>query len=112
MEYFKNPIFLGILAGIIAYLYMYWSKNKSIKDSSDNKEQEDDNNAMIFVIPIMIGAVAWFASSMYFSQNNMSLDNEQIVNNGTDIKGGECHTLLNNKVRLPESDVFIDIMPF
>jgi len=125
MEYLKNPIFLGIVAGVLAYLYMYWSSSNSrsvsINDDNENLDKNEDNT-MMFLIPLIVAGAVWLGTSMYFSKTDTEIgsvgdksisNKNNLLKSGKEMVGGEeCHILLNNKVRLPESDVFIDIMPF
>jgi uncharacterized protein with PQ loop repeat len=151
--YLKNPIVLGLIAGIITYGYLYYQADKKYKEEKGTKEQVN------ILIPCLIAIIVWFMASNYFdndnnhhnSNNNVSISASEVNVNATPnsavsfgkkpmlvngLKGGNqhlsninnhsspiseisnavfnktFHLIGKNKVRLPPTDVFIDVAKF
>jgi D-alanyl-lipoteichoic acid acyltransferase DltB (MBOAT superfamily) len=85
-----NPIVIGLLAGLITYIYMRWRNNKN----KDKKKRKDIN----LLIPFSVFVVFWFISYAYFS----SLDEDATKS-----------TPANNIINVPENtnNVSIKIKP-
>lgn len=130
MEYLKNPLLLGIIGGIIAYGYMYWEEDRKHK-KNPNIERKPVN----YIIPATIAVIIWFIASSYFESSSLNIAN--LVKNETavkpTIKGGVnliqkpvnielSSPILNpgvkyriagrEPIKLPDTDVFIDIARF
>lgn len=128
----KNPIILGIIMTILTYFYLYWeNKKKYEKNSKVPKEQVN------IIIPIAVGVLTWFVIYSFFS-NKTSGDIQPIQtieaqtggviklieNNPTNIKtkiserltdtfdSQTYHLIGKNAIKLPQTDVFIDIAKF
>jgi hypothetical protein len=63
MDIVKNPIIIGLLAGLITYMYMRWKNDYYNKDK---KKRKDIN----LLIPFSVFVVFWFISYAYFSNDN------------------------------------------
>ena len=126
MKIFKNPIILGILFAAIAYLFLYWQEDRKKKE---NKEYE--KKPINILIPGIIGILVWFLSSYYFEKNNIpnscndtqpiysaekpnliSQPTYKLVRSEESIGSRSYHLVGKNKVRLPPTDVFIDVAKF
>lgn len=57
----KNPIFLGVLAGVITYLYLLWS-------NSDNKNKKKKEVSLF--TPIIVTVIVAIVSYAYFNYNS------------------------------------------
>lgn len=55
MDIIKNPIFLGILAGAITYLYLMWSTDKK----KDSKSKKDVSLFTPIVVAIVVSVIAY-----------------------------------------------------
>src|SRR5579863_9489215 len=156
-EFMKNPFFLAILAGILAYSYLYWED--SHKRQKNPKMKPEQIN---YLIPITIALLVFIIAYNVFDSGdeglllphpvsqNMSgtvapqlgafgpqtiLNNGQndinLVTCGNGVKGGQAfnmnknvkvldgisdaaesatfHLIGRNVVKLPQTDVFIDL---
>jgi hypothetical protein len=56
----KNPVLIGLIAGILSYFYLKW-KNDKKKNIKSNKKKIN------LIIPLFISIVFWFISYAYFS---------------------------------------------
>ena len=68
----KNPIVLGVLAGAVTYLYLWWSNNK--------KKPKDKKEPSLF-FPIIVAVVVAIVAYGYFSSgtcNSATIVQEQI----------------------------------
>jgi len=118
ISFIKNPIFIAIFAGIIAYLYMYY----------DNlKKQEANPKAKIepvgYTTPGIIALITLFIAYSIFgfnaSPNNVpnQIDNTnkapRFTEGATDSFGSNTYRLVGrNNIKLPQTDVFIDLAHF
>ena len=125
LTFLKNPIILGIIAGALTYLYLWWDADKKHKKNPTSKKQQAS-----IITPAIIAVVVWFLASSYFDsgeetsdigvelpKNEMSepVKSENRFNLAdTSISSGSrtYHMIGKNKVRLPETDVFIDLAKF
>ena len=60
MDIIKNPIFLGILAGAITYLYLMWSADKKKKDYKSKKD-------VSLFTPIIVAVIVSVIAYVYFN---------------------------------------------
>ena len=124
LSFIKNPIFIAIFAGIIAYLYMYY----------DNlKKQEANPKATIepigYTTPGIISLIVLFISYSIFGFNTSSSDTivdtiqdggininnnvPRFTEGATDSFGSNTYRLVGkNTIKLPQTDVFIDLAHF
>lgn len=82
--YLKNPIVLGLIGAVAAYLYMYWLADKKYKE----KKTVTREQVNIF-IPCAIGIVVWFGASYY-------LDNDGNGNNSNSNSGNASDSNSNS----------------
>lgn len=71
---FKNPVVIGLIAGTLAYLYLWWTSEKI----TDERKKTEARKSVSIIIPIIVAVVAWFAAYMYFGNTDTSsntLDN-------------------------------------
>ncbi len=126
LTYLKNPIILGILAAVITYLYFYWTQEKKYK-----KDPKIKRRPISILTPGAVGLVVWFLASSYFDRNititasnieniegselpktvSPGAKNYKIVSDSS-IGSRSYHLIGKNKVRLPPTDVFIDVARF
>ena len=57
----KNPIIIGVLAGVITYAYLTWdTEEKNKKRKSKDKEEVN------LMIPFAVSIIIWFIAYAYF----------------------------------------------
>ena len=130
IEFLKNPIVLGLLATVLTYIYFHWKAEQERKKNPDAKRKRPN-----FLIPGISGVVVWFLASSYFEQANPKLIEQsagykdphtafappspiensvanKVVDSAVSTTSHSYHYIGKNKVRLPPTDVFIDIAKF
>lgn len=71
MDIIKNPVIIGLFAGVLTYLYMSWTideKNKKAKKNKNKKVQKEEVNLLI---PLVVSVIVWFVSYGYFEFNDV-----------------------------------------
>jgi hypothetical protein len=74
-----NPIVIGLVAGLITYIYMKWKNDKKNK----GKKQKEDINLMI---PLAVFIVFWFISYAYFSSCDSKPSSQKSEHNKIEVK--------------------------
>jgi hypothetical protein len=64
IDLLKNPIIVGLLAGICTYIYMKWQNDKKYKKNDKHKKE------VSLMIPIIVAMIMAFAMWSFFSQNS------------------------------------------
>ena len=128
----KNPLVVGILGAALTYLYIWWEEKKRREKNPKAKERPIN-----VITPAVGGIIGWFIASNYFNNTNnvpvmpdikrevqtaipqiVGGNKHVIVNNngGIDSEGSlgsaSYHIISKNNVRLPPTDVFIDLAKF
>jgi hypothetical protein len=125
LSFLQNPIVLAILAAALSYLYLYLEhKNKQ----AENPKAEID--PISYTIPAVIGLGTFFVAYMFFGRNKLAtpedIVNEQLgggnlmdqkftdgVSAANDSFGSNTFKLVGkNSIKLPQTDVFIDLAHF
>ena len=127
-RFIKNPIILGIFAAVLTYLYFYWDAEQKRK-----KNPEIQQTKISLVTPGIVGALVWFVASTYLDSTNQiqesvtpaiealatkpALENGpkkvfQLVDSEGSVGSHSVHLLTKNKIKLPPTDVFIDLAKF
>lgn len=125
----KNPLIIGLIIGILVYAYLYW-QNKNKKKS--------ERGEINYKIPIIAGFMGFVGSYFYFknseqvdiilpeapvqapvnnpSSNVANIDNmnNDVMYNGSDGSNlsNSYHFIGRKNIKLPNTDVFIDIAKF
>ncbi len=99
MNIVKNPVFIGVITGVVVYLYLKYQldeKNKRLIKKKKKIAEEDVN----LMIPLVVGALAWFFSMNYFED-----EIEQEINDIpiTISKNAEINEFNNELKRIVES---------
>jgi heme/copper-type cytochrome/quinol oxidase subunit 2 len=68
----KNPTFIAVIAGVIAYSYIIWRKNERNKKSKKNKKNKDNNEILIGGV---VAAIAWLITYGYVNHNSNQNNN-------------------------------------
>lgn len=63
MDILKNPIVIGMLAGVITYMYLSWEK----KHNKKNKHKKDKEINLL--IPLVVAMIGWFIAYAYLQQS-------------------------------------------
>lgn len=136
-SFLRNPIILAIIAASLTYLYMYWENNKR-----QDENPKADIEQVSFVTPIVVGVLTLFISYNFLSVEvsvpvNNTLEQSKVPQLGgtkgvnlldinanhlikpkmsegvSDSFGSNTYHLLGkNAIKLPPTDVFIDIAKF
>lgn len=135
-NFLKNPIILAILAGILTYIYMWWDNKKKKEKNPKATIEEID-----YIPPAMVALLTLFVSYNLFGNGDGILPSTQEIvanslpkdlngQNGPNLQGGKMiqnrfsdklaesfdshtyHLLGKNTIKLPQTDVFIDIVKF
>ena len=122
ISYLKNPFVIGIVVGVCAYLYLYWD---------NTKDKKKGKKSISLLTPVVLALISWFIASYCFNssaqveqsgqqvtQPVVQQTNLNLVDN-TIQKGGAAssdsfsyHLIGKNNIKLPKTDVFIDIAKF
>ncbi|MBA42449.1 MAG: hypothetical protein CMF62_00380 [Magnetococcales bacterium] len=128
MDILKNPIVIGILALVITYAYLWWENEQKYKKNPEIKKK-----SVNLMIPGVVGAVSWFIASSYFDKNSSTPEKNKILainsevvkptlrkelekalSEASDIpdsfKSGSYKALDNESIKVPDLDVFMDLM--
>ena len=124
----KNPVILAVIAAVLTYLYLQWEKKK-------NKKEEE----ISLITPAVVGLMTLFVGYSIFGNdspllptNNESLPQslpkdevgklientnmpvqKQLTGGSNDIFDTNTYHLVGrNAIKLPQTDVFIDIAKF
>ena len=101
LNFLKNPIILAIIAIALTYAYMYW----------ENKKKREEPDASVTAVleqtkPTQQGGVNLL-------EGNPLAHKSRISERMTDTFGSNTYHLVGkNAIRLPQTDVFIDIAKF
>ena len=139
LAYFKNPIILGILGAILSYVYLYWrAEQKHKEDKSVKREQVNILIPGAIGVIVWFIAATYFDNDSgsgngynHPKLSDKSLNNTSVQNMTGGSKGNtnvsnttsvsepskmvqnkSYHLIGKNKVRLPPTDVFIDVAKF
>ena len=140
MSYLKNPIVLAILAAALTYAYLYWDnmKKKEENPKADIKPVEYTTPAIVGLISLFIGySLFGFSNGKKMDEVGEVIENSKPemditgTNGNANLMGGHKHLNTNfsdkladsfdsntyhligkNAIRLPNTDVFIDLAKF
>ena len=141
LNFLKNPIILAIIAGVLTYAYMWWD-NKQKKEKNPKAVVEEIDYippAMVALLTLFITYNLFGFNGSILSENISNTNVQQIfeqtkptLQGGAQIiKGNNMqlqtrfsdkladsfdsntyHLLGKNTIKLPQTDVFIDIAKF
>lgn len=126
ISFLKNPILLAILAGALTYLYMYWEVEKR-----KNRNPKAKFEPISYTTPLIVGCLTLFITYCFFGNNithkiqepqtgGVKLLDNKIVLPKTKLTermtegfdSGTYYLLGRNAIKLPQTDVFIDLAKF
>lgn len=128
----KNPVVLAVIAAVLTYLYLQWKKK------TDKKEEEISlmTPAVVGLMTLFVGYSIFGNDSPLLQTNNESLPQslpkdgalddvgklientnmpiqKQLMGGSNDIFDTNTYHLVGrNAIKLPQTDVFIDIAKF
>jgi hypothetical protein len=129
MDIVKNPVILGLVAGVLTYLYMKWNKNEEQKEGkkgkgkkNKNKDKDEESEYTSLIIPAVVAAIIWFMAYGYFEYSKPSSDVASVQQTLPNIPGYKLvkdasssdqvrsFSLINKGVKIPNTlpDVFIE----
>ena len=130
-SFLKNPIVLAIIAMALTYAYMYYENKKKQEENPKANIEE-----VTYTTPIIVGLLTLFITQSFFTINtNTSIPTDTVgkimedskpqltggsvnilnqpVSKMTDTFNSETYHLVDkNVIRLPQTDVFIDLAKF
>ena len=116
LDILKNPLILGLLVAAGIYMYMYWEMEKKYKKNPKIKRKP-----VSILTPGIIGIIVWFIASSYMGEElpqtkTIPIYQSKHVMHGP-LNEGSCgslsyHLIKDNDIKLPSTDVFIDLAPF
>jgi hypothetical protein len=77
MDIIKNPVVIGLVAGVITYMYMGWSLEEKNKKNKKHKKPQEEVNLMI---PLVVGVIMWFLAYGYFEFSGVASISVPVVN--------------------------------
>ena len=134
MDFLKNPIIIAIIAGGLTYLYMWWQNKKSHEANPTVPIEEID-----YTPPVLVGLFALFIAYNFFGFSGENDTVGEVIEQTKNIEGGNVikliegkpslntrfsdkladsfdsntyHLIGKNMIKLPQTDVFIDIAKF
>lgn len=63
LDILKNPIVLGVLAGVVTYLYMMWCNNKKYEKNPNEKKEISLVTPAVVAVIVAVVAYGYFHSS-------------------------------------------------
>lgn len=99
MDLLKNPVIIGIIFGIISYIYLKWDTDKK---NAENKDKHLKPKKVNLIIPLAIGLLGWFIAHNYHLNNNSNVSEENDFNiskiSPTNLIGGGIGGNINNNM--------------
>jgi len=108
MNCIKNPFILGILATALTYIYSYWDREQKIK-----KNPRVNKRPISLITSLIVGVIVWFLANGYFSGIvKPTVEHIKVDYDIPIVQSEVFHEIGHNGITLPDTDVFIDIVPF
>lgn len=74
----KNPTFIAVVAGVIAYTYIVWRKKQNKKKNKKNKNNKKDNSEVY--IAGIVAVLTWLIVYGYLNYGSNNPNNNQFNN--------------------------------
>ena len=78
MDLLKNPVIIGIIFGILCYIYLKWDADKKNLQNKNNKNFTPQK--VNLMIPLAIGLLGWFIAHNYYLNNITNITEENDFN--------------------------------
>jgi H+/Cl- antiporter ClcA len=122
LDILKNPVIIGLFAGVLTYIYLWWClKEDNKRRKNKNKKIKKDVN---LIIPSVIAVIVWFITYGYFEYNTkesrpreMAIEHPDVpktyklVKDNSSSDNVASFSLLNRGISVPNKpipDVFIE----
>lgn len=119
-EILKNPLVLAIVATLLTYYYLYWSAQEEHKKYPKAKIEQ-----VGIMTPIIVGLIVFVIAYNLFGETEVAMPQvndvaqeqcNKFINNRMKLTDGldsvTYHLVGKNAIRLPQTDVFIDLAKF
>lgn len=122
MDILKNPIIIGVIAAVIIYVAMIFINQRNPKKTPNGQLK-----SVNWWIPIIGGIIVAFLAYVYFKSQNVqqqsiqgvepqglgqAFSGGQALHSSDSFAAGKYHVLRKHEIKLPDTDVFIDIAKF
>jgi heme/copper-type cytochrome/quinol oxidase subunit 2 len=78
-EIIKNPVIIGIVAGVIVYTYMSWNRKKeNEKRIKKGKKIKLENKYDDIIVPSIVAILVWFITYGYFNYKTEKINQQQL----------------------------------
>lgn len=67
IDIFKNPIIIGLLAGTLTYLYMWWSNEDKYKKNPEMKRTTG------IITPLVVTVISWILAYGYYEMSGNNI---------------------------------------
>ena len=113
IEIIKNPIFLGILSGLVTYLYLLWDQNqKNLRRSKQGKNKRFTQKNINLLIPVVVSLVVCILSYSYFyMSNNISIPIDLEQNIKCNMQNLNAQQLINSVPVLEKQSHSTHVIP-
>jgi hypothetical protein len=75
MDILKNPVIIGVVSGIMTYVYMNWQvseRNKLKRKNKKNKKENEKEEEVNLLIPLIVCVIVWFLVYGYLEYSEKS----------------------------------------
>ena len=112
----KSPLLLGLIAAVGIYTYLYWKMEKEYRNNPTIKRK-----SVNILTPGIVGIVVWFVASSYMCKDLPQIKNMPIYHSKNVVHGAldeipsgsvSYHLIKDNSIKMPNTDVFIELAPF
>jgi hypothetical protein len=111
MDIIQNPVVIGVLVGLITYVYMIWSTNQNKKKKKQHKKYGNGANLPIVLV---VSCIAWFIAYSYFDTDTKKsivnttiqapfVNNIQRFNPAISTSSDQSFSLLQNGINIPNT---------
>jgi len=120
MEY-ASPVSIAIVGTCLVLAYYYMTERGILRGKT--KEDRERRTKIFLVYPAIVGILTWFLASCYLDYDvcediKIPQNNYVLKGDGVPIIGGKpfvptsTEIMGRNNIRLPSTDVFIDLARF
>ncbi len=78
IDIIKNPVIIGLLIGIIVYLYLKWENETEYEQTNKKNKKMKKPKEVNLLIPLCVGVACWFIAHNYFDGYDFMNGNDEI----------------------------------